>query len=235
MRLAAVVIALGVMVGAQSAPVVTTWRLDNLSRADSDAIEIIGAPAVVQTEIGAAIQFNGSSDGLLIARNPIEGLSRFTIEVLFAPDSDGPVEQRFLHLQERTGENRALIELRLNNGRWALDTYLQHDAAQLALLDPSRTHAAATWHVAAMTFDGTIQRHFVDGVEQGSGAVAFLPPGAGQTSIGVRQNRVFWFKGRIHTVRIAVGAAAIAVLDGSSTGDGAVARRRTESKAESRR
>ena len=54
------------------------------ARAGADAIEIIGAPAVVQTEIGPAIQFNGTSDGLLITRNPIEGLPRFTIEVLFA-------------------------------------------------------------------------------------------------------------------------------------------------------
>ena len=202
MRLAAVVLALGVMVGAQSAPVVTTWRLDNLSRAGSDAIEMIGAPAVVQTEIGPVIQFNGASDGLLIARNPIEGLPRFTIEVLFAPDSDGSVEQRFLHVQEAGAENRALVELRLNGGRWALDTYLRHDPAQMTLLDLSRTHASASWHVAAMTFDGTTQRHYVDGVEQGSGAVAFLPMRAGQTSIGVRQNRVSWFKGRIHTIRI---------------------------------
>ena len=202
MRLTAIVFALGVMVAAQPAPAVVTWRLDNLSRTGSDAIEIIGAPAVVQTDIGPAVQFNGSSDGLLIARNPIEGLSQFTIEVLFAPDSDGPVEQRFLHLQEKTGENRALIELRLNNGRWALDTYLRHVPAELALLDPARTHAAASWHVAALTFDGTTQRHYVDGVGEGSGAVAFLPLQAGQTSIGVRQNRVFWFKGRIHTIRI---------------------------------
>ena len=208
MRLAAIVLALGVIVAAQSAPAVTTWRFDTLSPAGSDAIEIIGAPSVVQTEIGPAIHFNGASDGLLIARNPIEGLARFTIEVLFAPDSDGPVEQRFLHIQEATTENRALIELRLDSGRWALDTYLRHDAAQLALLDPSRTHTAATWHVATMTFDGKTQRHFVDGVEQGSGGVAFLPLRAGQTSIGVRQNRVSWFKGRIHTVRISPAALA---------------------------
>ena len=202
MRLAAIVLALGVMVSAQQpAPTVTTWRLDNLSRAGSDAIEVIGAPSVVQTDIGPAIQFNGVSDGLLIARNPIGGLSRFTIEVLFAPDSEGPVEQRFLHIQEGTAENRrALIELRLNDGRWALDTYLRHDAAQIDAAGSVRTHTSAAWHVAAMTFDGTTQRGFVDGVEQGSGAVAFLPLGAGQTSIGVRQNRVFWFKGRIHTV-----------------------------------
>src|SRR5688572_28975308 len=202
MRLIAVCFALGVIAAAQPAPAVVTWRLDNLQRAGADAIEIIGAPAVVQTEIGPAIQFNGTSDGLLIPRNPIEGAPKFTIEVLFAPDSDGAVEQRFLHVQENDGENRALIELRLNGGRWALDTYLRHDQAQLTLLDPARTHAAASWRVASLTFDGTTQRHYVDGVEQGFGSVAFLPLRGGRTSIGVRQNRVSWFKGRIHTVRI---------------------------------
>ena len=191
MRLAAIVLALGVVVAAQPAPVVTTWRLDGLSRAGSDAIEVIGSPAVVQTEIGAAIQFNGKSDGLLIARNPIEGLSRFTIEVLFAPDSDGPIEQRFLHIQEGTVENRrALIELRLNNGRWALDTYLRHDAEQMTLLDLSRTHTSAAWHVATMTFDGTTQRF--RGRRRGGLGAVFLPLAQGNIDC-VRQNRV-WFK-----------------------------------------
>ncbi len=187
---------------AQRAPQVTTWRLDNLSTLGAETSEMIGAPAVVATEIGPAVHFNGRSDGLLVPLNPLEGLAQFTVEVLFAPDADGPVEQRFLHVQESTGENRALVELRLNAGRWALDSYLRHGDAQLTLLDASRAHAAAAWHVATMTFDGRRLRHYVNGVEQGSGDVAFLPMRGGQTSIGVRQNRVSWFKGRIHTVRV---------------------------------
>ena len=100
-------------------------------------------------------------------------------------------------------ENRALVELRLNGGRWALDSYLRHGTAQLTLLDPSRTHAVCVWqrglddvrrpHACATTSNG---------VEQGSGDVTFRPLVSGQTSIGVRQNRVSWFKGRIHTVRV---------------------------------
>jgi xylan 1,4-beta-xylosidase len=182
-------------------PAPTTWRVDSLSQLASDRVEVIGAPSIVSTDIGPAIRFNGASDGLLIDRNPIEGLTRFTIEVLFAPDPDGPEEQRFLHIQEAAGENRALVELRLRDGRWALDSYLRHGDAQLTLLDRTRTHSA-DWHVASMTFDGSTLTHFVDGVEQGSGAVAFLPTRPGRTSIGVRQNRVSWFKGRLHTVRV---------------------------------
>lgn len=189
-------------------PSVTTWRVDNLSRLSGDAVEVIGSPKVVETNIGPAVEFNGVSDGLLIPRNPIEGLKAFTIEVLFSVDAEGPFEQRFLHVQEAATENRALLELRLKGGQWALDSYLRHGDAQLPLLDVAKTHAAEQWHAASATFDGTTLRHYVDAVEQGSGAVAFKPMSSGHTSIGVRQNRVSWFKGRIHTVRITPSALA---------------------------
>ena len=208
MKTAAIALAVGVWVvslGAQ-APTATTWRFDNLARVGTDAIEVIGAPSVVKTEIGPAVQFNGTSDGLLIKRNPIEGLAAFTIEVLFSADAEGPVEQRFLHIQESAGENRALIELRLNGGRWALDSYLRHGAAQLVLLDLTRTHTATAWHVSSTVFAGGEMTHYVDGVAQGNGRVAFQPLTAGRTSIGVRQNLVSWFKGRVHTVRVTPSA-----------------------------
>jgi xylan 1,4-beta-xylosidase len=198
--------ALGLGDVAGQAPAATTWRFDNLARAGSDAIEVIGAPSVVETEIGPSVQFNGASHGLLIKRNPIEGLGAFTIEVLFATDATGPVEQRFLHIQESAGESRALVELRLNNGRWALDSYLRHGKEQLTLLEPSRTHAASAWHVSSTVFAGGEMTHYVDGVAQGDGRVAFKPLTSGRTSIGVRQNLVSWFKGRIHTVRITPSA-----------------------------
>ena len=195
-------IALGIAVTAAQTPSQLTWRLDNLERAGADPFQIIGAPSIVETDIGRAIRFNGKSDGLVIRRNPVAGLRQFTIEVLLSPDTDGPEEQRFLHFAEAGSENRALVELRLASGRWSLDSYMRYDTAQLTLLDRSKTHAAGQWHVTAMTFDAGRLRHFVDGVEQGSGGGTFQPLGPGATSIGVRQNLVSWFKGRVHTVRI---------------------------------
>ena len=187
---------------------IVEWRLDNLARLGGTAIQLIGAPAVVETDIGPSIAFNGVSDGLLLDRNPIEGLSRFTIEVLFAVDADGPFEQRFLHIQEADGENRALVELRLRDGRWALDSYLRHGDAQLTLLDETKQHPAGGWHVSTTTFDGKVMKHFVDGIEQGRGPVEFRALKPGRASIGVRQNRVSWFKGKIHTVRVTPDALA---------------------------
>jgi len=212
MRIIAAVLAMAASILAQPSPTVSTWRLDNLREIGGVAVQVIGAPAVVSTAIGPAIQFNGVGDGLLLDRNAVEGLSQFTIEVLFAVDAEGPVEQRFFHAQEMAGDKRALVELRLNDRRWALDSYLRHGDAQVTLLDPSKTHDADGWHVSSTAFDGTTLKHYVDGVEQGSGTVAFRALGRGRTSIGVRQNRVSWFKGRIHTIRISPAALPAAQL-----------------------
>jgi acetyl esterase/lipase len=157
----------------------------------------------VQTEIGAAVEFNGATDGLFIDANPLADLARFTIDIVFQPVAGGPEEQRFLHVEEAGTGNRALIELRmLPDQRWSLDTYLQSGDAGLALLDRTITHPAARWHVATLTYDGKTMTHYIDGVRELGGDTVFAPLGAGRTSIGVRQNQVSWFKGRVHSIRI---------------------------------
>lgn len=179
------------------------WTLDNLDRVGGHQPTVVGAPRIVSTPIGAAVEFNGTADGLVLDVNPLEGLSRFTVEVLFQPAADGPEEQRFLHIQEAAAENRALVELRMRPGRtWCLDTFLRYGASQLTLIERDATHPAEDWHVAALTYDGGTMTHYVDGVREAMGAVTFAPLGAGQTSIGMRHNRVSWFKGRIRLVRV---------------------------------
>jgi hypothetical protein len=85
---------------------------------------------------------------------------------------------------------------------WALDTVLsEDDANRLTLLDKTKTHTAGQWHWVALRYDGTTMSHFVDGVAEGEGAVAMKPMVVGQTSLGVRLNRVSWYKGLIREVR----------------------------------
>jgi xylan 1,4-beta-xylosidase len=220
MRLIAVAFALAVLGGGNaflglpvqpsSNPIV--WDVDNLSRIGGNTLEIIGAPKVVATDVGPAVAFDGKSDGLLVNGNPLAGLSRFTLEVLFSPDADGIEEQRFVHIQESAAENRAMVELRLAGGRWSLDTFLLHGAERLTLLDRAKTHTTAEWHVASLTFDGQTMAHFVDGIPQGSGSVAFKALAGGRTSIGVRQDRRSWFKGRIRSVRVTPSVLAPAAF-----------------------
>ena len=179
------------------------WRLDDVRVVGGHAVTTAGTPRVVDTDLGKAVEFNGTTDGLFLDVNPLAGLARFTIEVLFWPAPDGALEQRFVHFEEAKTGNRALIELRLlPEPSFYLDTYLRFGATGLTLAEPGKIHRPAAWHAAALVYDGKTMTHYVDGVPELSGDVSFSPLGTGTSSIGVRQNRVSWFKGRIHTVRV---------------------------------
>lgn len=187
---------IGALPAAATEPVI--WRLDQTAQVGGHVAEVLGAPRVTD----GATFFNGASDGLLVPVNPLAGLAQFTIEVLFRPAADGPAEQRFLHVQDGPG-TRALIETRVAGGTWALDTFLSHPAtgAKLALLDLTKRHPADRWTWVALVYDGRRMAHYIDGVKELEGEVAFPAMAAGQVSLGVRQNRVYWFKGGIREVR----------------------------------
>jgi hypothetical protein len=178
------------------------WRLDQTAQAGGHATEVLGAPRVVAEAKGSAVWFNGASDGLFVPVNPLAGLAQFTVEVLFWPAADGPAEQRFLHVQDGPG-TRVLIETRVANGTWALDTFLADPAtgARRALLDYTKRHPAGRWTWVALTYDGRRMTHYIDGVKELEGEIAFPVMAAGQVSLGVRQNKVYWFKGGIREVR----------------------------------
>ncbi len=191
---------IGLLTAAAGEP--TVWRLDQTARVGGHTAEVLGAPRVAAETDGPAVWFNGASDGLLVPVNPLAGLTQFTVEVLFRPAADGPAEQRFLHVQDGPG-TRALMETRVSGGTWALDTFLAHPAsgAKLALLDPAKRHPADRWTWVALVYDGRRMTHYIDGVKELEGEVAFPPMTDGRVSLGVRQNKVYWFKGGIREVR----------------------------------
>ena len=189
------------------------WRMDRLDTVGGHTVKVVGAPRVVEVNGERVVEFDGAHDGLVVGVNPLAGLARFTIEVVFEPAIDGPEEQRFLHVEESGAGSRALIELRMLAGaKWCLDTYLRHGELGLTLIDRDRAHAAGQWHAAALTFDGQTMTHYVNRARQGSGAVVFPPMKDGQTSLGVRQNMVSFFKGRIRLVRFTPEALAASAL-----------------------
>jgi hypothetical protein len=191
------------------------WRLDQTGRIGGHATEVLGAPRLVTERDGTAVYFNGASDGLFVPVNPLQGLAAFTIEVRFKPAADGPEAQRFLHVQDDIGAPgdpgaRALLEIRLANGTWALDAFLSNPAtkARLVLLDPAKRHPADRWTWVALVYERDRMTSYVDGVKELEGEVAFPPMGPGRVSLGVRQNKVYWFKGGISEVRFHPAAVA---------------------------
>lgn len=180
----------------------TIWTIDNPNSVGGHSPVVLGDPKVVETDRGRALEFDGVDDGLDIPALALAGEREFTLEILFRPAADGPREQRFLHLQEDGTPSRFLIETRVvPGGNWYLDTYVETEVGNCTLVDPGKLHPCGTWVAAALTYDGRTMRHYVDGREELSGELKFRPLEKGRTAIGMRINRVHWFKGTIRLVR----------------------------------
>ena len=180
----------------------TTWHLDNLDRIGGHAVTVAGDPRVIDTPGGRAIEFDGIDDGLFLDVHPLAGLAEFTVEVVFKPYANGAAEQRFFHMQEDPSQERVMFETRLVDGnRWFLDTFIYSGEQKIPLYAEDHEHDTDAWYHAAIVVDGKSFRHYVNGELELSEPIAFEPQGPGRTSLGVRLNRVDWFKGAIRTAR----------------------------------
>jgi len=180
-----------------------TWEFNQLEMLGQHKTTAIGSPRLIETPEGKAIEFDGKEDALFIDANPLAGLKEFTVEVIFQPYADGAKEQRFFHFQEEGSENRLLFETRLTgDGRWFLDSYIKSGAADVTLFAKESLHAIGPWYHAAVVVDGKTMRHFVNGKEELNAEIEFHPLRQGRTSLGVRINKLFWYRGAIRKVRI---------------------------------
>lgn len=185
----------------------TVWTLRDVSRVAGQTTEVVGSPKVDGSGARSALVFDGKGDGVFVPVNPLEGLRAFTVEMRFRPDGTGGEEQRFLHVEDQR-KQRVLIETRvMPDKKWTLDTFLFQDADhRLTLLDRTRLHPTDRWYWVALVYDGRKMSHYIDGVLELEGEVAFAPMTTGRTSIGVRQNLVSWFKGAIAEARFTPAA-----------------------------
>jgi hypothetical protein len=173
------------------------WKLTDPHRIGGLETEILGEPKV----IGDAVQFNGRDTGIIVPVIPLTGKNSFSLQVRFMPDADGPQEQRFVHLQQLGIDDRILIELRLTgDGNWFLDTFIKSGDTNQTLYAQDFPHPCGQWYVATLVYDGHEMRHYVNEKMEMRAEVAFTAPLAGSTSLGMRINRVSWFKGSISEV-----------------------------------
>lgn len=188
-------------------PRTVTWRFDRTDLIGGHKTEVFGHPRVVTTPYGKALQFNGTDDALIIPQHPLAGASTYTWEVFFRPDG-GNFAQRFFHLQEQdpatgldTG-NRMLFEIRVVNGQWCLDSFASSGENHRALLNCKLLHPLGRWYVVTAVYDGKELRNYVDGQLQGEGSLQLKPQLRGRSSVGMRINHKFFFKGAILMARM---------------------------------
>jgi hypothetical protein len=182
------------------------WTFDRLENIGGHRTTVLGQPKVINSPIGKAVEFDGVDDALFIDNHPLAGARTFTWEAIFRPDG-GEREQRWFHLSEQipqTGadtENRMLFEIRVVDARWFLDSYIQSGTENKALMNRQALHQLGAWYHVASVYDGQEFRNYVDGVQEGSAQLNLAPHGPGHASVGVRINKVFYFKGAVHLAR----------------------------------
>jgi hypothetical protein len=179
------------------------WVFDRLDQVGGLRPRVEGNPRVVDAPGGKAVQFDGVDDALFIDQHPLAGAATFTFEAVFRPDG-GAFEQRWFHLasDEPAAEGtRFLFEIRVVGNEWYLDTYTHGAGYAQTLIFPEQRHPVGAWHHVAQTFDGRFYRAWVNGQLQGEAEIAFKPQGPGKASVGVRMNRVNYFKGAVREAR----------------------------------
>jgi hypothetical protein len=183
------------------------WTFDNLQKIGGHDVTVLGHPKVIDSNIGKAVEFNGVDDALLIDVHPLAGAKTFTWEAIFRPEG-GAFEQRWFHLAERdskTGEdtgNRMLFEVRIvDNIKWYLDSYYELAGVKRTLMNRGALHPLGPWYHTAAVYDGETFSNYVDGVQQNTTKAQLPPQGPGHTSVGVRINRLYYFKGTVRMAR----------------------------------
>jgi hypothetical protein len=184
------------------------WMFDQTSSLGGHPTTVLGHPQVIDSAFGKAVQFNGVDDALFVGVHPLAGTAAYTWEVIFRPDADGPQAQRFFHLQEQdpaTGkdtDNRMLFEIRIMPGGWCLDSFASSNGNNRTLLNCKLLHPLDKWYRVTAVYDGKELRNYVDDELEGEGSLSLVPQHPGHTSVGVRINKVYWFKGAVLTARM---------------------------------
>ncbi|HEC43294.1 hypothetical protein LCGC14_2523120 [marine sediment metagenome] len=197
---------LGFIVSASYAQSTVEWLLSDLIKNPPENIIISGSPELIDSPYGQAVLFDGVDDGIFLDYTPLMHLSEFTVEVIMRPDKNGLTEQRFLHLGEVQGD-RLMLETRLTkDGYWFLDAFIHNGEVNLIYKDSTNLHPLGEWYNVALVNNNGKVEVFINGEKEFKEKMHFVPFTGGKSSIAVRQNKVFWYKGAFYKIRITPGA-----------------------------
>jgi hypothetical protein len=197
----------------------TVWKFNNLSHIGGLTPKVEGAPRLVDSPFGKAVQFNGTDTALFFPGRPLVGAKSFTIEAIFRPEG-GEFQQRWMHIAETDPKSgldanpdgtsdpnpRFMFEIRVVKDQWYLDAFVNSASGSKALTFPEKLHPIGPWYAVEQTYDGKTYRSYVNGVLEGEADVSFTPHGPGHMMVGVRMNHVNWFKGSVAQARFSTRA-----------------------------
>jgi hypothetical protein len=187
------------------------WNVNSVTNIGGHSVTVSGAPVVVSTEKGRALQFDGVDDILVVDNNPIGSATEFTFEVFFKPNGGQPNianEPRFVCFWDPNDASgpRMTIEIRVTAANeWYFDGFLKTDIDAKTLIDFTKTHATNQWMHVAVTYKDKVFTTYVNGVVELDTTVDYsakILNSIGKTSIGARFNNKNWYNGIIRAIKI---------------------------------
>jgi hypothetical protein len=170
------------------------WAIDNLQSIGGHKTTVLGNPMVIDTPQGKAVQFDGVDDALFVDNHPLAGMSQFTVEIFFRPDPGGAQAQRWFHMNENGG-GRVLWETRLFATTSSSTASSSRRAGTWPFTTPSSCIRWAPGTTSPPSSTASAPTTYVNGMEESNVALPFVAQGPGQTSIGVRITKMYYFKG----------------------------------------
>ena len=200
------------------------WRFDQTATLGGHPTKVLGHPAVIDTPMGKAVEFNGVDDALFIPVHPLAGAATWTWEMIFKPDPDGKPEQRVFHLQSvdaATGvdvpNERMLFEIRIRDGKWCLDSFATAGGQSRALLNCDKVYPFGKWYRVTAVYDGKMLRNYVGDELQGEGELQLRPELPGRSSVGTRIDLRDYYKGGMYEARFTKSALEVKRLPQATT------------------
>jgi hypothetical protein len=178
-----------------------------------------GVPGALAGETTTAASFPGDNSRVTVAYDaPTMGSSTFTIEAWVRPAiSPPPSGQSSLAAVLSCGklsDPRTGWLIYQAAAGWNLRGYNGADSAAAINITGGPTPTAGTWYHIAATFDGTVARVYVDGVEATvSGTITtYAPNTEGVLSIGTRSDVAFPYSGDVDEVAYYTSALSAATI-----------------------
>ena len=192
------------------------WRFDRTDSVGGHATKVLGHPAVIDTPMGKAVQFNGVEDVLFVGVHPLAGAATWTWEMIFRPDADGKPEQRVFHLQAvdaATGvdvpNERMLFEIRVRDGQWCLDSFATAAGQSRTLLNCDKKYPFGPWYRVTAVYDGKMLHNYVGDELQGEGPLLIPAERPGRSSVGTRIDLRDYYKGAMYEARFTKSALEV--------------------------
>ena len=138
------------------------------------------------------------------------------METLIRPDGGKETAQRIFHIGEYTpgldptsanatnnSSNRFTFELRTAGEQVWFESFNTGPGYASQLIVEQKVHPLHTWLVISQTYDGTMHRHYVNGVLEQEKPLKYHVRGPGRCSIGTRLNKVTPYLGAYMRMRFA--------------------------------